>query len=101
MAATASKPGHTLALLKDELGATISEFAVVAPVFLLMMMGTFDAAHTMYVRAVMQGAVYKAARETALKAGQKELQQISILSVPATRILLMRLNRKANRSTIP
>jgi hypothetical protein len=65
-------------LLKDELGATISEFAVVAPVFLLMMMGTFDAAHTMYVRAVMQGAVYKAARETALKAGQKELQQITI-----------------------
>lgn len=78
MAASASKPGHTLALLKDELGATISEFAVVAPVFLLMMMGTFDAAHTMYVRAVMQGAVYKAARETALKAGQKELQQITI-----------------------
>jgi hypothetical protein len=78
MAATASRPGRTLALLKDELGATISEFAVVAPVFLLMMMGTFDAAHTMYVRAVMQGAVYKAARETALKAGQKELQQISI-----------------------
>ncbi len=78
MAATASKLGRTLALLKDELGATISEFAVVAPVFLLMMMGTFDAAHTMYVRAVMQGAVYKAARETALKAGQKELQQISI-----------------------
>jgi hypothetical protein len=78
MAAAASKPGHTLALLKDELGATISEFAVVAPVFLLMMMGTFDAAHTMYVRAVMQGAVYKAARETALKAGQKELQQITI-----------------------
>lgn len=78
MAPSASKPGHTLALLKDELGATISEFAVVAPVFLLMMMGTFDAAHTMYVRAVMQGAVYKAARETALKAGQKELQQITI-----------------------
>jgi len=78
MAASALKPAHTLALLKDELGATISEFAVVAPVFLLMMMGTFDAAHTMYVRAVMQGAVYKAARETALKAGQKELQQITI-----------------------
>lgn len=67
-----------ITLLRERTGAAIAEFAVVAPVFLLVMMGTFDAAHTMYVRSVMQGAVYKAARETALKAGQKELQQIKI-----------------------
>lgn len=78
MAASAQKPGSGIGLWRDQLGATLSEFAVVAPVFLLMMMGTFDAAHTLYVRSVMQGAVYKAARETALKAGQKELQQIAI-----------------------
>lgn len=65
-------------LVRDQAGAALAEFAVVAPVFLTVMMGTFDVAHTMYVRSVMQGAVYKAARETALKAGQKELQQITI-----------------------
>lgn len=76
-AAARNKPWQP-GLMKDQAGAALAEFAVVAPVFLMVMMGTFDAAHTMYVRSVMQGAVYKAARETALKAGQKEVQQIKI-----------------------
>jgi hypothetical protein len=64
--------------LRDDAGATISEFAIVAPIFLTLLMGTFDVTHTMYVRSVLQGEVYKAARDSALKAGGRAIVQQEI-----------------------
>lgn len=56
-------------LARDERGATIVEFAIVAPVMILLLVGSFDFAHTLYTRAVLQGVVQKTARDSALETG--------------------------------
>lgn len=50
-------------------GATLVEFAFVAPVFLLLLMGTFDVGHMVYIRATLQGALQDAARDAGLESG--------------------------------
>lgn len=53
----------------DRRGATAVEFAMIAPVFLLLMMGSFDLAHQLYMRSVLQGSVQKSARDSSLEKG--------------------------------
>jgi len=54
-------------LNRDEEGVTLVEFAIVAPVLLLMVMGIFDMAHSQYTSALMNGAMQKASRELTLQ----------------------------------
>jgi Flp pilus assembly pilin Flp len=53
-------------LTKDKKGIAAVEFAVIAPVFLVVLMGGMDFGHTLYVQAVLQGAIQKAARDNTL-----------------------------------
>jgi len=53
----------------DEAGATIVEFAIVAPVMCLLLAGGFDVAHTLYTRAALEGVVQKVGRDATLEAG--------------------------------
>lgn len=48
-------------------GAAAIEFAIVAPVFLVLLLGLFDIGHMAYVRAILSGAVEKAARSGTLE----------------------------------
>ena len=54
-------------LAADARGVTIVEFAIVAPVLILMLVGGFDLAHQSYVRSVLQGALNDAARRAAVE----------------------------------
>ena len=63
------RPGSAPDICRDERGVTIIEFAIVAPVMLLMLMGFFDLAHTAYARSVLQGAMQMAARNSTLESG--------------------------------
>ena len=54
-------------LAADRRGVTVIEFAIVAPVLILILLGGFDLAHQSYVRAVMQGAHNDAARRAAVE----------------------------------
>lgn len=56
-------------LAGDRRGATIVEFAIVAPVLGMLLLGAFDVAHTLYMRAALQGVVQKAARDLTLESG--------------------------------
>ena len=56
-------------LARDRRGTTIVEFAIVAPVLGLLLLGAFDVAHTLYMRAALQGVVQKAARDLTLESG--------------------------------
>ena len=57
----------------DESGATLTEFAFVAPILCLMVMGIFDMAHTQYTRALINGSMQKAGRDLTLEsAGSQE-----------------------------
>ncbi|MEM9310470.1 MAG: TadE/TadG family type IV pilus assembly protein [Pseudomonadota bacterium] len=54
-------------------GATLVEFGLVAPVFILMIMGVFDMAHTQYTHGMMNGAMQSAGRDLTLEsAGSQE-----------------------------
>ena len=56
-------------LADDFRGAAIVEFALVAPVLAVLLMGAFDIGHGLYVNAALQGIVQKTARDSALEGG--------------------------------
>lgn len=62
-------------LIRDRRGATIVEFAIIAPVMGLLLLGAFDTAHSLYMRAALQGIVQKTARDSALELGTDDAEQ--------------------------
>jgi Flp pilus assembly protein TadG len=54
-------------LTAREEGIAATEFGLVAPVFLLLLLGMFDLAHMTYARAIFEGAVEQAARNSSLE----------------------------------
>ncbi|MEW4447939.1 TadE/TadG family type IV pilus assembly protein [Qipengyuania sp. JC766] len=54
---------------RDESGAALMEFGIVAPVFIMMLMGLFDYGQLTYGQSVLNGAVQEAARASALETG--------------------------------
>lgn len=56
-----------LAAARD--GAAAIEFALAAPVFMLLVLGLGDIGHMAYVRALLNGAVERAARSASLESG--------------------------------
>ena len=55
-------------LRRNERGAALVEFALTAPVFLLVLLGIFDFCWQMYAQQVLQGAVSEAGRDSTLQA---------------------------------
>jgi Flp pilus assembly protein TadG len=62
----------------DERGATVVEFAIIAPVMGLVLLGAFDVGHTLYMRAVLQGVLQKAARDSSLESGSEQVKLAAI-----------------------
>ncbi|OQW47091.1 MAG: hypothetical protein A4S16_09735 [Proteobacteria bacterium SG_bin6] len=70
------------------------EFGLIAPAFVLMLLGAFDLGHDLYMRAVLQGILQKAARDSTLESAQdagaaasidtKVRNQVQALAVDAT-----------------
>ena len=56
-------------VVRDENGAALMEFGIVAPVFIMMLMGLFDYGQLTYGQSVLNGAVQEAARASALETG--------------------------------
>jgi len=54
-------------LLGEQRGTALMEFALTAPVFLLVLMGIFDFSMQLYAKSVLSGAVNRAARDSALE----------------------------------
>ena len=85
--------GNLLRKLRgNEAGATIVEFAFVAPVFIMMLIGVFDIAHTLYASSMLQGTMQKAGRDFTLEnAGSNQVsveafvtEQVKDISPSAT-----------------
>lgn len=64
-------PGRSrLPLLRDDQrGVTIIEFAIVAPAFLMMLIGMLDIGQVIYGKSLLNGAVQAAARSSSLETG--------------------------------
>ena len=50
-------------------GATLVEFALIAPVFFALLMGLFDLGQSVYVRSTLQGALQEGGRNSGLESG--------------------------------
>jgi Flp pilus assembly protein TadG len=62
--------------VRDRRGVTAVEFSLVAPVMILMMMGLGDILYQMYVKEMLNGAVQKAARDSAIQGGAQQTDAI-------------------------
>jgi Flp pilus assembly pilin Flp len=52
---------------RNEHGTSITEFGLIAPVLMVMLMGTYDVGHEMYVKSVLNGALQEVGRNSALE----------------------------------
>lgn len=89
-------------LKSDAEGATIVEFAMVAPVLVLLVMGTLDIGHSLYTRSVLEGEIQKAARLSTMEAASAIAPQAQIDATVASAVrkiagadALVQFDRKA------
>jgi Flp pilus assembly protein TadG len=64
------------ALSGDRKGATMVEFALVAPVLLMTLMGIFDLAYNTYTTIMLEGAIQKAARDSTIEGADARSKEI-------------------------
>lgn len=86
-------------IIADQSGVTIVEFAFVAPVFMVMLMGMFDAGHQLYTASALQGALHEAARDSTLETGfsrtaliDQQVKSVVLQIAPSADITLTRSN---------
>ncbi|MBH5321877.1 TadE/TadG family type IV pilus assembly protein [Aurantiacibacter sediminis] len=88
-------------LMRDDGGVTIIEFAFIAPVFFLMLIGMFDFGFQVYAQSVLSGAMQKAGRDSALEPGGLTAEQLdasvtrrALMILPSATIEFSRSNYK-------
>lgn len=59
-------------LLRSREGLTAIEFAMIAPVLMLLLIGTLDMTQMVYANAMLRGAVEQAARSSSLETGDTQ-----------------------------
>ncbi len=63
----------------DTRGATAVEFALILPVLLTLVLGSFDLGLAQYLRSVLEGAMQQAGRNSSLQSGGTSQSQIDAL----------------------
>lgn len=73
-------------LSRDARGATIVEFAIVAPVMLLLIMGMGDLTYQGYAQSILDGALQKAGRDSTLQGNDTKTDAIDskVISMVST-----------------
>lgn len=69
---------RTRTLTSNERGIAATEFALIAPVFCMLLMGSLDIGHRLYMQSVLQGTIQKAARDSSLESGTATATQTTI-----------------------
>ena len=64
-----SRLGFIRRATQDRRGVTAVEFGLIAPTFIMLLLGVFDMGYNVYARAILDGAVQKAGRDSALETG--------------------------------
>lgn len=55
--------------LQNRRGVSATEFGLIAPTFIMLLLGVFDMGYNVYASAILDGAVQKAGRDSALETG--------------------------------
>lgn len=78
----------------DESGISVTEFGLISPAIIVMLLGTMDAGHTLYMRTVVDGTIQDVARDSALEDGQILAKQEAVDQ--RIRRQIQKLNKNAN-----
>lgn len=85
-----------------ERGAVALEFALIAPVLTLMLVGLFEVGHGLYTRTQLQGAIQNAARSSTIEGAGSKAAQIDQAVTAAVRAIMpsatLTFNRKSYAS---
>lgn len=54
-------------VMRDRRGAALVEFALVAPIFILALIGLFDLSYNIYTSSLLEGSIQKAARDSTIE----------------------------------
>ncbi|PAX08473.1 TadE/TadG family type IV pilus assembly protein [Sphingomonas lenta] len=65
-------------LATDVRGAALTEFGLLLPVLAMLLLGSLDMGHRAYARVVLDGALQKAARDSALEGGNAPAKQAQV-----------------------
>jgi Flp pilus assembly protein TadG len=74
-------------LAADTAGVSAVEFALIAPVLLMMVMGIFDLGHNMYTTSMLQGAIQQAARNSTIEGAASSSAALDNLVTTAVRAI--------------
>jgi Flp pilus assembly protein TadG len=89
-------------LRRDQAGATIIEFALIAPTLLVMLFGLLDLSYNMYTAQMLQGAIQSAARKATIEGASGNAAGIDGVVTTAVRTLapnaVLTFNRKSYSS---
>jgi hypothetical protein len=72
----------------DRRGATIIEFVIILPVLMMLLMGLCDLLYQIYAQAILEGAVQKAARDSAIEGGADSTGEIDAAVLDQMRALV-------------
>ncbi len=64
------------ALARNTRGATLLEFAIVAPVMMVLLMGICDMAYQIYAQSILNGALQKAGRDSTIQGAANDTSDI-------------------------
>ena len=62
----------------NQSGVSVTEFGLIAPVVMMMIMGTYDIGHEMYAKAVLNGALQEVGRDSSLEGSTNTSEQVAI-----------------------
>ncbi len=65
-------------LKTDQSGVSVTEFGLIAPAVITMLLGTMDVGHTLYMRTIIDGTIQEIARDSALEDGRIEAKKQAI-----------------------
>lgn len=68
----------TKRICANQSGVSVTEFGLIAPVVAVMIMGTFDIGHQMYVNTVLNGALQEVGRDSSLEGATNTSEQLGI-----------------------
>ena len=93
------KARRLVPLYGDRRGVTVVEFAVVAPVMILLIMGLGELTFTIYAQSVLSGAVQKAGRDSAIQGASDRVIDIDTRVMEQVHALVPRATHVSSRAS--
>lgn len=85
--------------IRDRRAATMMEFAILAPVFILFLFGGLDAGYNFYTKAVLDGEMQKAARDLSLEDASDPARKLAIQQRVRTAVQRVMKNATVDMTT--